>query len=166
MFIIEIVEVKIMDSYNILLLIIGIVALVYGILNLYGRNKTVNERKRREKICTIKTTGRIVDVAKDEKYSKKGSVKFSFIYEYEVNGRIHTENSFYEFSGFKSDVADQIINKMTRKEVEIYYNPNKIDEIYVPFEPDGSSLATTKKWVGIIFIVIGLVFLLRFILEL
>ena len=152
-----------MDSMLVILLFLffTLYFIISGFILIINRNKEKNERKRREEVCTVRANGRIVDIDLWKEGIKHPYFHFHYIYEFEANGRVYTEKSYYEFARRAFESAKKIIQAPIGSETEIFYNSNDPTEFYVKEEPDGEKTAKDKVAVGILNILIGLFFLSR-----
>lgn len=140
-----------MDNLSIFIIIycgtIFLLGLIFFIIGL----SILNSRKKKEKNCTSKTFGKIVNLIKYNNYSDDVSISGCHpVFEYNI-GKLN----FIKKSIFVNSHAKYTIGQT----VEIYYNPEDYNEYYVPGE-------TIPKKIGKIFTITGVILLIIDILIL
>ena len=113
---------------------LGIVFLILGIaIN--------NNRKKKEKRCTLKTCGKVINVVKHNNYDNSQEIRTSSWYpviEYRIGENIIKAESHY------GNIKPQY---KIGQEVQIYYNPQNYNEYYI----EGNKVQTTisKIFMGV-----------------
>lgn len=103
-------------------------------------------RKSQNKNCTEVTTATVIDNVHPSHGSTVG--KYAPVFQFTANGQTVTQTSSLASKPKKYEIGDQ---------VELRYNPNNVNEYYVP--------GYTSNTLGIIFIVAGLGFSALIILK-
>ena len=118
---------------GVLLLALGIIFIIAGIFVM----KQGDSMKQR---CTEKTTGTVVELISERDHSSDG---ISYVYypviQYQVGDRTISQKSRSGQNPPQYSVGQQ---------VEVYYNPNNVEEFFI----EGDS---TTQFIGIIFIGLG-----------
>lgn len=114
--------------------LIGTVFFIAGIAML-------NDRKEKEKNCTMKTYGKVTDISKHQTRSN-GSYTTSWhpVFEYSIGDLTFIKESIYGSSQIKYAIGQS---------VEVYYNPENYNEYYVEGYTLPKTLATIFTVVGI-----------------
>ncbi|MCH5316255.1 MAG: DUF3592 domain-containing protein [Eubacterium sp.] len=119
---------------GILFIVVGVVFIIAGIIVMIQGN--ISEQR-----CTEKTTGTVVELVIEK--STTSNHRTSYIYfpviEYQVGDRTISKKSNSGQNPPKYKVGQQ---------VEIYYNPNNVEEYYIKGE-------SAPKFIGILFVVLG-----------
>lgn len=123
--------------------LIGIIFFIIGIVIL-------KKQKTREKNCTSKTHGKVVDILKHENRGLDNTYTYSWhpVFEYTIENLKYVKESLYGFSESKFAIG---------QDVEIYFNPENYNEYYVAKE-------TLPKTFGTVFTIVGIVLILIAIL--
>ena len=132
------------DLLTFIIIFCGIGSLLGIIFSIVGIS-VLNSRKRKEKICTSKTFGKVNNLIRHEDYSSDGSSISNWhpIFEYNIGELKFIKESIYGNSQAKYAIGQT---------VELYYNPEDYNEYYVPSE-------TLPKKLGKIFTIVGLTLL-------
>ena len=124
---------------------IAIVAGIFGLIGIIffiiGTFLIIN-RKKKEKNCTSKTYGKVIDIVK-VRYNDVGkgySYMWHPVFEYNIGNQKLIKQSAYGRTECKYAVGQN---------VEIYFNPENYNEYYVAGE-------TVPKTLGIIFTCVGI----------
>lgn len=128
---------------------IAIVAGIFGLIGIIffiiGTFLIIN-RKKKEKNCTSKTYGKVIDIVK-VRYNSVGkgySYMWHPVFEYNIGNQKLIKQSAYGRTECKYAVGQN---------VEIYFNPENYNEYYVAGE-------NVPKTVGIIFTCVGIAFII------
>ena len=115
--------------------LIGIIFLIIGIVIL-------NNVKKKEKNCTSKTVGKVVDVVRHENYSTNGGYSSSWhpVIEYNIGDLKYKKESIYGSAESKYAIG---------QDIEVCYNPKDNNEYYIKGD-------TLPKTLGTIFTIIGI----------
>ena len=108
----------------------GVFFIIVGIAVLLFQNNKKNK-------CTETTTATVVDLIRKKTSSSHRT--FAPVFEYNVNGQTVRVTSSYSTRHIKHNIEDK---------VELKYNPNNVNEFYVP--------GYNSKGLGILFILAGL----------
>ena len=114
--------------------LIGLIFFISGIIIL-------KNRKKKEKNCTSKTHGKVIDILKHENRGIDSTYTYSWhpVFEYTIGNLKYVKESFYGFSESKFAIG---------QDVEILFNPENYNEFYVANE-------TLPRTLGRIFTIIG-----------
>ena len=106
-------------------------------------------RKNKEKNCTSKTYGKVIDIVK-VRYNAVGkgySYMWHPVYEYNIGNQKFIKQSAYGRTECKYAVGQN---------VEIYFNPENYNEYYVAGENVPKTLGIIFTCVGIVLIIIAI----------
>lgn len=120
----------------------GLVGIIFFIIGIF----LIINRKKKEKNCTLKTYGKIIDIVK-VRYNDVGkgySYMWHPVFEYNIGNQKLIKQSAYGRTECKYAVGQN---------VEIYFNPENYNEYYVA----GENIPIT---LGIIFTCVGIVVLI------
>ena len=118
---------------GILFIVVGFVFIIAGIIAMIQGNIL-------ELRCTEKTTGTVVENVIEKSYNSKNTSYLYFpVIEYQVGDRIISQKSSSGQNPPKYKVGEQ---------VEVYYNPNNVEEYIIKGD-------STPKFLGILFVVLG-----------
>ena len=124
------------------LIFTGILFLLVGIVFIFAGIVAMNQGNSLEKRCTQETIGKVVEVICERSYNSNEN-EFTYTYypviEYQVGDRTISQKSRSGQYPPKYTVGEQ---------VEIYYNPNNVEEYIIKGD-------STAKYLGIGFIVVG-----------
>ena len=121
---------------------IGLIFFISGMIIL-------KNRKKREKNCTSKTHGKVIDILKHETRSIDHTYTYSWhsVFEYTIGNLKYVKESFYGFSESKFAIG---------QDVEILFNPENYNEFYVATETLPKTLGRIFTIIGILLIVIAI----------
>lgn len=126
---------------------IGIVTLV-GIMFFIIGLAMLNNRMKKEKNCTVKTNGKVIDIVKEKSNDTQGyTYYFHPVFEYNIG-----ELKFVK----KSSIGTSEQKYAIGQDVEILYNPENYHEYYVVGDNKQKRLAIIFTIVGIIVIIISI----------
>lgn len=122
--------------------LIGIIFFIIGIVIL-------KKRKTKEKNCTSKTYGKVVDILKHKNVDLNGGHTYSWhpVFEYTIENLKYIKESLYGSSSSKFAIGQN---------VEIHFNPQNYNEFYIAEETLPRTLGTIFTIVGIVLIVIAI----------
>ena len=102
----------------------SIVIVIIGIILIIEVSKRISNKNELKKRCTEKTIAIVKDIVIDEKKDSDGKIDINKypIFQYTVNGKSIEVKSVIGYS-----TSDYVVGQ----KVEIFYNPNKEDEIYI-----------------------------------
>ena len=129
---------------KLLVIIFGIIFIGAGIFSIVKGNELVKK-------CTVETTATVIQLKEESSSDSDGLISYTYypIIEYKVGERTITEQGITGSNPSKYNINDK---------VEILYNPDKAEEFII--KGDSSS-----NWIGIIFIVVGVVVIIAGILK-
>ena len=102
----------------------SIIMVIIGIILIIEVSKRISNKNELKKRCIEKTIAVVKDIVIDEKKDSDGKININKypIFQYTVNGKIIEVKSVIGYS-----TSDYVVGQ----KVEIFYNPNKEDEIYI-----------------------------------
>ena len=121
--------------------LLGLIFFVSGVI-------VLKNRKKKEKNCTSKTHGKVIDILKHE---SKGVNYYTYswhpVFEYTIGNLKYVKESLYGFSESKFAIG---------QDVEILFNPENYNEFYVATETLPKTLGRIFTIIGILLIVIAI----------
>ena len=123
---------------------IGIIFFITGI-------SILNNKKKKEKNCTIKTYAKVTDMVKHKTYDNDSghtTISWHPVIEYNIGELKIKKESAYGSYQSKYTIG---------QDVEIYYNPKNHSEFYIPGDNIQKILSATFTIIGIFAIIIAIV---------
>ena len=132
------------DTFNLAIIpgIFGLVGIIFFIIGIF----LIINRKKKEKNCTSRTYGKVIDIVKRRYHDVNGGYSYMWhpVFEYNIGNQKFIKESAYGRTECKYAVGQN---------VEIYVNPENYNEYYVAGE-------TASKTLGIIFTCVGIVLII------
>ena len=124
-------------------ILVGAIFLIIGIA-------MFNNRKKKERNCTLMTHGKVTDMVRRKSYNRDGEYTLSWypVVEYNVGELKFTKESPYGSYQPKYTIG---------QDIEVYYNPEDYDEYYIAGDSLPKTLATIFTVVGIVAIFIAII---------
>lgn len=122
-------------------IIFGILGIVFFIVGMVITKKI----NKREKNCTEKTHGTVINLVKHKSYDKDVGPRYSWhpVFEYEIRNMKYMKEYKYGSDKPKYEIGQS---------VELYYNPEDYNDFYIKGD-------TLPKTLGLIFTILGAIFL-------
>jgi hypothetical protein len=122
--------------------LLGIIFLIIGIV-------MIENRKKKEIRCTLKTYGKVKDIVRRQSYDSDGNYSHSWnpVFEYKIG-----ELTFIKESNYGSSQSKYAIGQ----DVEVYYNPEDYNDYYITDEMLPVTIGTIFTVVGIVAIIISI----------
>ena len=135
------------DKWRFIAIFSGVWALIGIVFFIIGTSIRRN-RKKKERICTSQTYGKVVDLVRRESRDSDGNYSASWhpVFEYHIGG-----STFLKESNFGRSQAKFAIGQI----VDIYYDPENPNQFYVPEETLPNTLGTIFAAVGIVAILVA-----------
>lgn len=124
-------------------ILVGAIFLIIGIA-------MFNNRKKKERNCTLMTHGKVTDMVRRKSYDRDGEYTLSWypVVEYNVGELKFTKESPYGSYQPKYTIG---------QDIEVYYNPEDNNEYYIAGDGLPKTLATIFIVVGIVAISIAII---------
>lgn len=134
---------KFVIAFSGVFILVGAIFLIIGIA-------MFNNRKKKERNCTLMTHGKVTDMVRRKSYNRDGEYTLSWypVVEYNVGELKFTKESPYGSYQPKYTIG---------QDIEVYYNPEDYDEYYIAGDTLPKTLATIFTVVGIVAISIAII---------
>lgn len=127
-----------------IIFIFWVISIIFLVI---AKNSANSLREKKEK-CVSETTATVIDIKK-ERMGTTDDYSYTWypVYEYTVDGQQITK---------KSNIGNGETRFEKGQQVTLYYNPDNLEEIYVP-EENAESLAALFKVMGTVFLIVGFI---------